>query len=716
MTPSPSNASGYAPGSASTGIVASGEAPKKAEYWTLEQCKQAYLDYAGSKSAELDEIREARRYRHHSQWTAAQIEVLNKRKQPVVTYPRIGRKIDGIVGTVERLKQDPKAYPRTPKQEQGADLATAALRYALEAQQWEAKTPIAADNCATDGHSGLEFEIIEGDQGDSEVGINLVEDGFFYDPRSFRLDFSDARYMGVSKLVDVETAIEMMPDAEEDIRASAGHGTELSVNSDRDNRWFTTIGKRKFIRLVDLWYKHKGGWCWAIFTGSAILMEGRSFLKDEKKKEACKYEMFRCAVDQDGDSYGFVRGMKSSQDEINQRRSKGLHILNTRRIIAETGAFDDIEEARREAAKPDGMVIRNKGFEAEFDDEATQLDLSGQLKFLEDAKSEIDNFGPSQVVTGDGVDGQSGRAIQLRQNAALAELGPFILSYRAWKLRVYRKMFAAIQEHWTGERWIRVTDDDGLAQFIGINQTKDENGQPVVDQNGNPAIMNALGSVDVDIILDEGPDTINAAADANETLKELIPAVAGVMPPPKMIALVDAYIETSFLPAEMKSKYRQVSQQLEQQPPQPNPEVVKAQQEAQIAQQKMQTEAQLKQQQVQTDAQLETAKTENEINLARVKAASEIQIAREKAAADIEIKQHAQHMQFKLDANLQRKEMGEEVDDNADVVVSSPVMEALKHIADGIAQTHKVASAPRRTTLVRDAAGRAKEAVSTVEA
>jgi hypothetical protein len=315
--------------------AASAEQPKKpGSYWTLEQCKQAYLDYTGSKSLELEEIKEARRYRHHSQWTAAQIETLNKRKQPVVTYPRIGRKIDGIVGTVERLKQDPKAYPRTPKQEQGADLATAVLRYAMESQDWEAKTPIAADNCATDGHSGVELEVIQGDHGDNEVGLNLVEDGFFYDPRSFRLDFSDARYMGVSKLVDVETAIEMMPDKEDEIRAATDTGGELSTNTDRDNRWFTTIGKRKFIRLVDIWYKHKGEFCWSIFTGSAILMEGQSYFVDEKKKTASKYIMFRCAVDQDGDSYGFVRALKSSQDEINQRRSKGLHILNTRRVIA----------------------------------------------------------------------------------------------------------------------------------------------------------------------------------------------------------------------------------------------------------------------------------------------------------------------------------------------------------------------------------------------
>lgn len=561
------NQTGYSAGGAATSSTpAPGNEVGGSGYWTLQQCKQAYLDYAGSKALELEEIKESRRYRHHSQWTAAQIEAFNKRKQPVVTYPRIGRKIDGIVGTVERLKQDPKAYPRTPKQEQGAELATAVLRYAMESQNWEAKTPIAADNCATDGHSGVELEIIQGDHGDPEVGLNLVEDGFFYDPRSFRLDFSDARYMGVSKLVDIDTAIEMMPDKEAELTAATDKGGELSTNSDRDNRWFTTIGKRKFIRLVDVWYKHKGEYCWAIFTGSAILMEGKSYFLDEKKKTASKYIMFRCAVDQDGDSYGFVRALKSSQDEINQRRSKGLHILNTRRIIAEDGAFKDVEEARREAVRPDGVVIRNKGYDAVFDDTAKQTDLAGQLKFLEDAKSEIDNYGPSQVVTGDGVDGQSGRAIQLRQSAALAELGPFILSYRGWKLRVYRAMFAAIQKFWTGERWIRVTDDEGLAQFIQVN------GQQVDPSTGQQQLVNALGSVDVDIILDEGPDTINAMADTHETLKEVLPAIGQMLTPAQAQAAVAILVETSAMPSEAKKKFRDASQQ---QPPDPATEMAK---------------------------------------------------------------------------------------------------------------------------------------------
>jgi hypothetical protein len=43
-----------------------------------------------------------------------EIAVLQRRKQPVVTSNRIERKINAVVGIVEKLRQDPKAYARTP--------------------------------------------------------------------------------------------------------------------------------------------------------------------------------------------------------------------------------------------------------------------------------------------------------------------------------------------------------------------------------------------------------------------------------------------------------------------------------------------------------------------------------------------------------------------------------------------------------------------------
>lgn len=619
----------------------------KLEYWTLAKCKKAYLDYLNTKRLEIEEQQEARRYRHGSHWTEEQIRALNARKQPVVTFNRIGRKIDAVVGLVEKLRQDPKAYPRTPQHEQGAELATAALRYCLDEQDWKAKSPNCAEAAAVDGLGGIELEIIQGDEGDPEIGISVVDtDGFFYDPRSYKFDFSDARFLGMGKWVDVETAQELFPDKAEEIGASVNSGMELTSNSDRDNRWFAADGAVKRIRLVDIWYKRKGKWCWAIFTGALKLAEGPSYLTDEKGQTECKYLMFSAAVDQDGDRYGFVRNLKSANDEINQRRSKALHELNSRRIIAEQGAFDDIEAARREAARPDGVLIRNPNMQAEFDDQRQLANMEGSFKFLEDAKAELENFGPNPALLGQGLDDSSGRAIALLQQAGIAELGPYILSLRGWKLRVYRAVWNAVRTHWTAQRWIRITDDEGLAQFVQVNGMG-------VGADGMPAIINNLGALDVDIILDEGPDAVNMQQDSYNVLQSLGPQFALQFPE---IAIQLSPIQSS-VKKQMLDKLAQAKAQ-----PQQDPSVVAAQQMAQLKQQEMQQSLQLKQasiaadlqskhaetqqqmqlrqQDAQLEAELEARKAQQELEIERVKAQQQIQIAREKADTDVQVAHH----------------------------------------------------------------------------
>jgi hypothetical protein len=486
-------------------------------YWSLERLKRSYMDYIDSKTQEVAEQQDARRYRHASQWTAEQVRVFNKRKQPIVTYNRIGRKIDGVVGLIEKLKQSPKAFPRTPNEEQSADLATAVVRSVLDSAEWKTKSYIAAQNAAVDGFGGIELLIEAGDQGDPDIGLEVVEnDGFFYDPRSIRLDFSDCRFMGQGKWLDLDQAREMFPDHADELEDGVESATDLSTNSDRENKWFITDGSKKRVRLVDEWYIMDGEWCWCIYTGNMKLKEGKSYFHDDHGKTFCKYIMFSAAVDQDGDRYGFVRNLKSAQDEINQRRSKALHLLNTRRIIAEQGAFNDVEITRREAARPDGVVIRNKGFEAEFDDGAKNQEIQAHLEFLVDAKAEIENFGPNPALIGQGALGdKSGRAIQLLQQAGVAELGPFLLAYRGWKIRLYRACWSAAKEHWRAERFIRVTDDEQSLQWVGLNQ-------PGIDpQTGMPAMINKLSALDVDIIMDEGPDSITTMADTYDALLAL---------------------------------------------------------------------------------------------------------------------------------------------------------------------------------------------------
>lgn len=548
-------------GSASIGAGVT-DTKAKSDYWSLQRCRRAYLDYLANKTAEIEEQKDSRRYYHGAQWTADQLKVLKKRRQPPSTRNRIGRKIDGVVGLIERLRQDPKAYPRTPKHEEGAELATAIIRYVLDEQEWKAKSPEVARDGAIDGIGGIEIEIGEGDQGDYEVAFDIVEpDSFFYDPRSYRADFSDARYMGLGKWLDIDTATELFPDKAEELQATAGDDSDLSSNPDRENKWFSFDGSKRLIRIVDIWYRHKGEWCWAIFSGVTILAEGESYLFDEKNKTACKYLMFSCNVDQDGDRYGFVRNMKSSQDSLNFKDSKLNFILASRRLIMTPGAVEDVEKTRAEWARSDGVVVvngNNVNESVKADDQS--FDFAGWSKMMEEAKQELDNFGPNQALIGD-IQNQSGRAIQLLQQAGMAELGPYILGYRGWKIRVYRALFCAAQRYWNAERWIRVTDSEGLAQFIQIN------GVGIDPQTGYPATVNALGSLDVDIIMDEGADTINAQADVYETMSNVLPTVGPMLTPPEARAAVGILINSSSLDATSKKAWRDASKAAQQPDP-----------------------------------------------------------------------------------------------------------------------------------------------------
>jgi hypothetical protein len=521
----------------------------------LVRRRKEFEDYTGQKSDEIKEQRQARLYYHGSQWTSDQLKELKRRKAPATTSPLFARKINGFVGLVERLRQDPKAYPRTPKEAKGADLSTAALRYALDQQEWQAKSPIVSMHGAVDGIGGIELNLEPGDgnvPGDFDISLDYVEpDTFFYDPRSFRHDFSDARFMGVSKWLDVEQAKEQFPEKADQIDGLSSDGDEFTIESEREIKWFNSDLKQ--VRVVEHWYRKSNKWFWCFYTSRMMLDHGEAYLQDEKGRDICRFIMWRAFVDQDGDSYSFFRYMKSLIDEINQRNSKALHLLSMRRVIMEAGAVADVEQMRREAVRPDGVIIRNKNFELEFEDAKSLADMKGQLEMKQAAATELENFGPNPALVGQGVEAKSGKAIQLLQQAGIAELGPFIISYRSWKIRVYRAVWNAIRQHWKAERWIRVTDDDGQAQPVQVNGVEQD------PMTGAQTLVNQIGALDVDIIIDEGPDTITMMADALETLQA---AMANGMPIPP-----EALFELLPLPDSMKRKLIGLTQQAKQPDP-----------------------------------------------------------------------------------------------------------------------------------------------------
>ncbi len=497
-----------------------------------ETLHKMFMAWEQAKDFEIHEQYKASRYYHAKQWTDAEIKALKRRKQPVTTKNRIKRKVDFLVGTEQRLRRDPKCYPRNPSAESAAHVATAGLRFVEDINKWQA----IASECCSDAlirGIGCQWGGVKIVKGVPEISKHSVPaDRFFYDPRSERWDFSDARYLGEWQWLDIEEAKELLPYAAEMIEAlaeaSAGSLGSTPQEFDKEKNWHPWVDHRqRRIKLISIWYKHQGNWMFDYLVGPISLCpdgqhDCQSPYVNEDEETVHPYEPWSPYVDERGDRYGVVRDMIPIQDEINKRSSKILHLLTVRQTRGETGAVDDVDEMKAEMAKPDGHIEYNKGFEFDVIDQGSQI--QGQLELLQEDKAEIENLGPNPGLIGRGVEQQSGRAILAQQNSGMTELSPVFERMREWKLKCYRRDWNLMKQYWTGERWVRITGDPKAVEFLSVNKIIED------PETGQVYVQNSIADMDVDVVLDEGPDTITMREELLEQLSQLGPQAV----PPKV--------------------------------------------------------------------------------------------------------------------------------------------------------------------------------------
>jgi hypothetical protein len=480
-----------------------------------------------NKEREQKEAREARQYYHDKQWTDAEIERLKRRGQQPTVRNRIKRKIDFLVGVEQRQRRDPKAFARNPQHENNADTATAGLRYACDVNRWER----ISSECMHDGlvgGIGVVFIGIEGEGASIDPKMKTVPyDRFFYDPRSVQPDFSDARYMGVHLWMDVDDAVDKWPDHKERLEgmvdANNIQATGALLEQDRATQWGDFENRR--VRVVEFWEKRPMaprmtgfGWHYCFFTGELELEGDWSPYKGEKGEPDNPYEAWSPYIDEKGDRYGLIRTMKSVQDEINYSASKMLHRIASNRVFYEKGTIEDPDELSKQLARPDGKIeIMGGEWGKTVGIIEQSLEIKGEAERFQMAASEIENLGPNPglVGKGTGVDGASGRALLAQRDSGMTELNPVFELHRDWKLRVHRKLWQRCRQAWQGEKWIRITDDENAIQFVPLNQYEQH---PVT---GQIIGTNVVSQIDVDIVLDEGPDTITVNEEILEQFSKL---------------------------------------------------------------------------------------------------------------------------------------------------------------------------------------------------
>lgn len=460
-------------------------------------------------------------YYHGYQLTKEERDKLRLRKQPDTVFNRFRRAINGTLGVLEGGQSDPRAYGRNPGvDEDAADVVTKTLRFAADLNDFEDLRLECAYDYLVPGSCAALVEVDE-DRRPKLTQIHWEE--FFYDPRSRKRDFSDARYMGIAKWMYADQIAALYPDNKTDIEdAVSGALTIDETFGDRPAAGLSSWVDRRNRRLmvVEIYHRRDGQWNRCVFHAGGILASGVSEYLDDKKRPDCAIVAQSCYVDRENNRIGIGRDMRSPQDEFNKRRQKLLHMLNNRQVQSldpNIALQFDADLVRAEAARPDGVIP--PGWQP-----TSQNDLaSGQFNLLTLAESEMDRQGPNPAILGRQAQDASGRAQQVRQAAGMSEDALIYKGVHSWEVRIYRAIWNRCRQFWTAPDYIRITDDEGAPQFIGINQpngaqvTYDENGQPQLQ----PTYENALADLDVDIILETVPDTATLAQEQFQTLAQL---------------------------------------------------------------------------------------------------------------------------------------------------------------------------------------------------
>ena len=559
----------------------------------LETLVQYFEDSASSSQDARVESERARDYYDGIQLTAEEQTELKKRQQPAVIFNRIAPKVDFLLGSERRTRTDPKAFPRTPNHDEAARVATEGIRYVQDNNNFDVMASDVFETGLIEGTGGISVEV---NPETLEIEYKRVAwDRYFYDPHSREKDHSDIKYDGVVMWMDFEEAKLKWDDKAEQLDTQMEHvlaSGQTYEDKPTTRQWFDNTRNR--VMVVQINFRHMGKWNVAIYTKGVFLEEPKlSPYVDEFGKPQNPLIMASMKVDREGNRYGAVKHLIDIQDEINKRRSKALHILNSSQTFSKEGQLKDINQFKREANKPNGhLEFPPLG---EFGRDFGIIPDAGlgvaQFQMYQESIQQMDSVSANAALSGQADQGLSGRAVQALQQGGSIELAPLFDVHHQWKRRVARATWSRIKQFWKAEKWVRVTDDEENLKWVGLNAPVTVAEQAVMEQTGLPLsdvkkqfgekiqqviqqdpqlgqevkLDNPVSEIDVDITLEEVPDTVNLQGEQFDMLVKMYQANPGGIPWEAIVEMSTLRNKSKILGKEDPEREQAQQQVLQQQ-------------------------------------------------------------------------------------------------------------------------------------------------------
>ena len=274
--------------------------------------------------------------------------------------------------------------------------------------------------------------------------------------------------------------------------------------------------------------------------------------------------------------YGLVRRVRDLQLDMNKRASKSLFLLNSRQVIADKGAVEDVDEARSEIDQPDGWIEKKANHELRIERDSEQA--RGQMEFMALDADKIETAGGvTDEAKGRTTNAISGKAIQARQNqSAVVLTKPF--DYLRLAVQVSgEKQLSLAEQFYSDDKVIRITGARGKIEFRRLNQ-------PEQQPDGTIRVLNDVTASMADFIVDEA----DYAGTVRQAMSETISEMAGRMAPEIAVRMLIVAMEFSDLPNkdELANEMRKVIGERD-----PDAELTPQEQQEMEAQKMLQAEA-----------------------------------------------------------------------------------------------------------------------------
>lgn len=463
------------------------------------------------------------------QYDEADLAIFRDRRQPPLVFNVIKNVVNWIAGTELKARIDYRILPRTQKGAQEAKVKTKTLKYVQDISSGEYARSHAFQDAIKAGVGWL--EVGARSNGDEPIYVRDEQwRNVWFDHLGREWNCSDWRYIFRERWCDLDIAQAMFPAHGDELKIEADNVNSLYpflpdeiLMADNAAEFDTETelelmtgghgGARERVKLIEAWYRMpekvkflqvqdrdtpygaldgtifrddqedhqylvKGGYFstfdavtlvvrQAIWTGNTYLQD---ILTPYNHNRFPLVPIFCYRRKRDGMPYGVIRDLRDPQSDLNKRRSKSLHILSTNQMIFEEGAFDNIQKARDESQRPDGMIEYKTNKKVEF-----RKDLPSVQKNVDLSKDDevfiYKSAGVTQENVGEVRKDLSGKAIRNLQDQGQTGTGILFDNYYFAFQSCGEILCSLIEQFMDVEREILITGDQtSKDEFVTINE------------------------------------------------------------------------------------------------------------------------------------------------------------------------------------------------------------------------------------------------------